>query len=316
MPFRYPRLSAKSPDMSWPSLIPLTLTSSTALLLAATGGLFSELAGVINFALEGMMLAGAFSAVWGSHVFGTPWAGVLAGMVAGMLIGGLHGVACLVLRANQVVASMALNLLAAGLTGMMLHEIFGVYGTSPEVAALPKIGRLWGAQSFPVPSWLVGFGDLSVMVPIAYATSLAAVVLFRHTSFGLRVRACGENPEAADAGGVHVGRTRFCTLLVSGALAGVAGSTLAIGELAQFVENMTHGRGYLAIAAVILGRWRPSGVLLASLFFGLAGACSEWLAVRWSHFPAQIFLALPYVVSLLVLTRQLGRGRPPSALGR
>jgi general nucleoside transport system permease protein len=302
-------------EMSAINLITLTLAKLTPLLLAALGGLFSELSGVINFALEAMMLSGAFGAVWASSLYGSPWVGLGAGAVAGMLIALLHAVVCLRFRANQIVSSIALNLLAAGLTGMLLNEVFRVYGTSPAVATLPKLSQVMR----PVVPWLesgwVALQELSILVPLALGLGASVMVLFRHTVFGLRIRACGENPQAAEAAGISPGLIRFSAILVGGALAGMGGAYLAIGELSQFVENMTHGRGYLAIAALILGRWKPMGVLLATLLFGFSEALAEALAVTWSQFPAQAFLAFPYVVCLLVLVAWRGKGQPPSSLG-
>jgi general nucleoside transport system permease protein len=292
------------------NLLPLTLAKLTPLLLAALGGLLSELSGVINFALEGMMLAGAFGAVWGSHCSGSPWFGMVTGAASGALIAFLHAVACLRLRANQIVSSIALNLLAAGGTGMLLNEVFGVYGTSPAVATLPRLS----SQGFITGAGVLS--GLSVLVPAALALSFAVTILFRYTVVGLRIRACGENPLAARAAGLDTERIRFLAIITGGALAGMAGAFLSIGELSQFVENMTHGRGYLAIAALILGRWKPLGVLLTASFFGFSEALSEWLAISWPQFPSQLFLALPYLVCLAILPTRVGGGQPPSGLGQ
>lgn len=302
--------------MGW-QLLPLALAKATPLLLASLGGLLSELSGVINFALEGMMLAGAFGAMWATFAFHSPWLGLLGGMAAGVLIGVLHGVASLKLRADQIVSSIALNLLAAGGTGTLLNQVFGVYGTSPAVARLPDLGQLLaamlpGSGNGMSPSW----GHLSVLLPMALMVGLGILGFFRWTTWGLRLRACGENPAAAEAAGVAVERTRFLAVCASGALAGLGGAYLAIGELSQFVEHLTQGRGYVAIAAVILGRWRPMGVLLAALFFGLSEAFSEWLAVQASTLPSQIFLALPYFLCFVVLMLYVGKRPPPSALGK
>lgn len=302
--------------MGW-QLLPLALAKATPLLLASLGGLLSELSGVINFALEGMMLAGAFGAMWATFAFHSAWLGLLGGMAAGALIGVLHGVASLKLRADQIVSSIALNLLAAGVTGTLLNQVFGVYGTSPAVARLPDLGQLLaamlpGSGNGVSPSW----GHLSVLLPIALMVALGILGFFRWTTWGLRLRACGENPAAAAAAGVAVERIRFLAVCASGALAGLGGAYLAIGELSQFVEHLTQGRGYVAIAAVILGRWRPMGVLLAALFFGLSEAFSEWLAVQASTFPSQIFLALPYFLCFVILTLYVGKRPPPSALGK
>ena len=302
--------------MGWQLLL-LALGKATPLLLASLGGLLSELSGVINFALEGMMLAGAFGAMWATFAFHSPWLGLLGGMAAGVLIGVLHGMASLRLRADQIVSSIALNLLAAGVTGTLLNQVFGVYGTSPTVARLPDLGQILAAAlpesgNGVSPSW----GRLSVLVPVALLLGLVILGFFRWTTWGLRVRACGENPAAAEAAGVAVGRTRFLAVCASGAMAGLGGAYLAIGELSQFVEHLTQGRGYVAIAAVILGRWRPVGVLLAALFFGLSEAFSEWLALQASAFPSQIFLALPYSLCFVILMLHIGRRLPPSALGK
>lgn len=302
--------------MGW-QLLPLALAKATPLLLASLGGLLSELSGVINFALEGMMLAGAFGAMWVTFAFQSAWLGLLGGMAAGALIGVLHGVASLKLRADQIVSSIALNLLAAGVTGTLLNQVFGVYGTSPGVARLPDLGQLLaamlpGSGNGVSPSW----GHLSVLLPMALMVALGILGFFRWTTWGLRLRACGENPAAAAAAGVAVERIRFLAVCASGALAGLGGAYLAIGELSQFVEHVTQGRGYVAIAAVILGRWRPMGVLLAALFFGLSEAFSEWLAVQASTFPSQIFLALPYFLCFAILMLYIGKRPPPSALGK
>jgi general nucleoside transport system permease protein len=302
--------------MGW-SFFCLALSKAAPLLVAALGGLLSELSGVINFALEGMMLAGAFGALWATFVFQSPWMGILGGIAGGMLIAGLHAIASLNLRVNQIVSSIALNLLAAGTTGMLLNQVFKVYGTSPTVEKLPELGQLLSA-AFPDLGDRVAplLGSLSVLVPAVLILGLAMPGFFKFTTWGLRIRACGENPDAAKAAGVSVGWTRLLAVLTSGALAGLGGAYLAIGELSQFVEHITQGRGYLAIAALILGRWRPFGVLWAALFFGLSDALSESLAVQWSGIPGQFFLALPYLVCFSVLMLHLGKKQPPSALGK
>ena len=295
-------------------IIPLTLAKAAPLLLAAFGGLISELCGVINFALEGMMLSGAFAAVLGTWVTGSPWVGLLCGILAGMLAGVLHATASLKFRANQIVSAIAVNLLASGLTGFLLNQVFHVYGTSPGVQPLPNLSAIV-PNNLP-PSILRGLEGVSLAVPISLLIAAALIAFIKWTVPGLRLRACGENPDAAAAAGLMVTRIRFLAVCAGGALAGMGGAFLSIGELSQFVENMTQGRGYLAVAAVILGRWRPVGVSFAVLFFGFSEAFSEWLAVRWSALPNQIFLVLPYVACFSVLAFYLGKHRHPSALGR
>jgi simple sugar transport system permease protein len=302
--------------MGWP-FICLALSKATPLLLGALGGILCELSGVINFALEGMMLAGAFGAMWATFVFQSPWMGILGGIGGGMVIAGLHAIACLNLRANQIVSSIALNLLAAGTTGMLLNQVFKVYGTSPTVKRLPELGQFLSATFPDFGVWMVPFlGSLSILGPAALILGLAMLGFFKWATWGLHIRACGENPLAAEAAGISVGRTRFFAVLMSGSLAGLGGAYLAVGELSQFVEHITQGRGYLAIAALILGRWKPLGVLWATLLFGLSDAASESLAVQWSGMPNQFFLALPYLVCFAALMLRLGKNHPPSALGK
>jgi simple sugar transport system permease protein len=297
------------------NLIALTLVKASPLLLAAFGGLLSELSGVINFALEGMMLSGAFAAVLGTWATGSSWIGLFCAIFSGAFIGAVHAGASLKFRANQIVSAIAVNLLAAGLTGFFLNEIFHVYGTSPGVQSLPSLGSILPKACACSTLRRLAEG-VSVLVPAAIAIGIALAAALRWTVPGLRLRACGENPDGAKAAGLMVSHIQFLAVCAGGALAGMAGAFLSIGVLSQFIENMTQGRGYLAVAAVILGRWRPVGVMLAVLFFGFTEAFSEWLAVRWSTLPNQIFLVLPYVACLSILVFYSGRRGPPSALGR
>ncbi|MGD9506738.1 MAG: ABC transporter permease [Syntrophobacteraceae bacterium] len=277
----------------------LVLGKATPLFLAGLGGLLSESSGVVNFALEGMMLLGAFAAVWATGATGSPWWGLLGAVVAGVLTGVVHATACLKWRVNQIISSICLNLLAAGLTGMLLNEVYGVYGTSPSVEHLPEVS-----------------GGVSALTPLAILVAAGVTALYRWSAWGLHIRACGENPLAAASAGIEVFRTRLVAIAVGGGIAGAAGAFLSIGVLSQFVEKMTQGRGYLAVAALILGRWKPSGVLAAALFFGFLDALSEWMAVRWMDLPQQLFLAFPYLACLAVLAFRFGAMHPPSALGR
>ena len=307
----------QGPLASLVHLVVLSLGKTVPLWLACLGGLMAELSGVINFALEGMMLLGAFGAVWMGFWSGSPWVGLIGGALGGGCVGVVHAFVTLKMRGNQIVSSIALNLLAAGVSGTLLNQVFHVYGTSPSVEKLPSLA---GMASFCGASGAGGWWKLtagvSVMVPVTVMLSLLFVWIFRGSVWGLRIRACGENPSGAEASGLSVTRIRFFSVVLGGVLAGLGGAALSIGELSQFVEHMTQGRGYLAIAAVILGRWVPSRVLLASFLFGFSGALSEWLSVRWSALPQQFFLSFPFVVCLLVLLFQRGRKRPPSALGR
>jgi len=213
------------------------------------------------------------------------------------------------------VSAIAVNLLAAGVTGFLLNQVFHVYGTSPGVEALPNLGSILPQTGVSDNLRRLAQG-VSILVPVTLAVGMAVTGFLRWTVPGLRLRACGENPGAARAAGLRVTRIQFFAVCAGGALAGMGGAFLSIGELSQFVENMTQGRGYLAVAAVILGRWRPAGVILAVFLFGCGEALSEWLAVRWPALPNEAFLAMPYVACFAVLALYTGLRRPPSALGR
>jgi len=299
----------------WLHLVVLAFSKAAPLLLASFGGLLSEVGGVINFSLEGMMLIGAFGAMWASFASGSPWVGLLGGALGGAIVGMIHATVSLKLKANQIVSSFAMNLMAAGITGTLLNQVFGIHGTSPAVPRLPGLAEALSSILPRAGAWSTVAG-LPVLAPIALLLALCVTGFLRWTSSGLNLRACGENSLAASAAGIPVFRTRFLAVTAGGLLAGMGGAYLSIGVLSQFVEQMTQGRGYLAIAALILGRWRPSGVFAAALFFGVTEALSEWLAVRWSNLPQQAFLALPYVVCFIVLACQVGRTKPPSSLGR
>ena len=287
----------------------LTLSKVTPLLLAAIGGLASERSGVINIALEGMMLAGAFGGAAGGVVFGSAYAGMACGVLMGCLFAALHALVCLRFRADQIVSGTAVNLLALGVTGYLLFQMFDVHGSSPMA---PKL---------PMPEGLPSTGLLSlfrhpVTVAVALLSPLAAWYILFRTPFGLRVRATGESPEAARAAGVATQRVRTIGVLISGALAGLAGVHLALGDLSQFVERMTAGRGFIALAALIFGKWHPFGVLAACILFGLAEALADGLQSVTDAVPSQVFLALPFVLTMLVLAGFVGRARPPRGLGQ
>ncbi len=288
---------------AWINIAFQSLGKATPILLACLGGLLSELSGIINFALEGMMIMGAFCAVWAAHASGSPWVGLAGGALGGMGVGLLHALATVTLRVNQIVSSIALNLLAAGLSGMLLNQVFGVYGTSPTVNRLPTLNEALSAFIPPageggVPSVA---GYMSITAPMALLLGFFSAVLLGRTVWGLRLLACGESPMAARASGIRVEAVQILAVVAGGAMAGLGGAALSIGALSQFVEHMTQGRGYLAIAALILGGWRPYGVMAAALFFGFSDALAEWMAVRWPQAPQQTLLALPYLACLTIM---------------
>lgn len=276
-----------------------TFTTATPLLLAALGETVVQRSGVVNVGIEGVMLTGAFAAVIGARNSGNPYVGLAVSIVAGVLAALLFAAFAVKLSANQVVIGVVLNLLAIGLTGTLYRAIFGSSEAFLTVKALP----------------IVLFGS-TILTPLAaVAAPTIAWWLFR-TRRGLELRACGEQPQAAEAAGVNVARTRTSAILFGGAMAGVAGAYLSIGESNTFVEQMTSGRGFIALAIVTSGRWSPWGCLAASLIFGFVEALQfQWQALGL-HLPYQLFLALPYVVTLLILSVGGGWASAPAALGR
>ncbi|HEY7784751.1 MAG TPA: ABC transporter permease [Pyrinomonadaceae bacterium] len=277
-----------------------TIRLATPLILAAIGGLFSERSGVINIALEGMMLAGAFTAAAVTHGVGNPYVGLAAGMAAGLLVALIHAVACIRYRADQVVTGTAINILMIGMPAFLSGALFLSSGSTPQI---PKDQLL---PYFPI---VVAF----CLVPIAW------YVLYR-TPFGLRLRAVGENPEAADAAGVRVIRMRYWGVLLSGVLAGIGGAYLSVGQSSLFTRNMTSGRGFIALAALIFGKWRPVQTMLACLLFGFTEALTIQMQgvvklPSGEDIPVQFIQMVPYILTVIVLAGFIGSSRPPKALG-
>jgi general nucleoside transport system permease protein len=278
-----------------------TIRLSTPLILAALGGLLSERSGVINIALEGMMLAGAFTAASVTWAVGNPWLGLAAGAAAGLAIASIHAVACIRYKADQVVTGTAINILMLGIPGFLSGALFLSSGSTPQI---PK------EQLIPWAPIVLAF----VAVPATWYS------LYR-TPFGLRLRAVGENPEAADAAGVNVAKVRYTGVLLSGVLAGMGGSYLSIGQSSLFTRNMTSGRGFIALAALIFGKWRPVQTMLACLFFGFTEAVTIQMQgvvklPSGEDIPVQFIQMVPYVLTIVVLAGFIGSSRPPRALGR
>ncbi|MGI9107424.1 MAG: ABC transporter permease [Pyrinomonadaceae bacterium] len=282
------------------ALIFSTIRTATPLLLAALGGLFSERAGVINIALEGLMLAGAFTAAAVTHYTGSPWLGLLAGIGSGMLVAGVHAVACIRFSADQVVSGTAINILMTGVPAMLSGALFLSSGSTPQI---PK-------------------DDLIPWTPVVLALLLVGVTWYvlYCTPFGLRLRAVGENPEAADAAGVSVNQVRYTAVLLSGALAAIGGAYLSIGQSSLFTRNMTSGRGFIALAALIFGKWRPVQTMLACLLFGFTEALTIQMQGVFKlpsgeDIPIQFIQIVPYVLTIIVLAGFIGTSRAPRALG-
>ncbi|MGH9836215.1 MAG: ABC transporter permease [Blastocatellia bacterium] len=295
------------------TLIASTIRLSTPLILAALGGLFSERSGVINIALEGMMLAGAFTAATVTVFTHNPWIGLLAAMIAGLMVAALHAVATINYRADQVVSGMAINILFLGVPALLSGALFDSTGATPQLPrdqTLPDVA-FFDPQNSPV---LASIFNQKPLVYFAFILAGATAYVIYRTRFGLRLRAVGENPEAADTAGVSVNRMRYAGVLISGALAALGGAYLSIGQNSLFTRNMTAGRGFIALAALIFGRWDPVGALLACLFFGLA----EAVAIRMQgtvNIPNQFIQMIPYVLTIVVLAGLIRRATPPKALG-
>lgn len=304
-----------------PDLFASALRMATPLALAAIGGTICERSGVVNIALEGMMLTGAFFGTAVVLATGEPWLGVLAAVISGMAMASVHAFASINLRADQTVSGTAINLLALGLTGFLMELWYGHPGTTDPIKVLRPIFRFespGGGFFAEVWRWIdaVFFSH----TPIVYLAILIAIIahfaVYR-TKWGLRLRALGEHPRAVDTVGVNVYRGRWVAVVISGGLAGLAGANLTIEQVGSFTENMTNGRGFIALAANIFGRWTPIGSYLASLLFGFADGLQIKLQILRGviSVPPQFFLMLPYVLTVIVLAGVVGRAVAPAASG-
>ncbi|MCM2278821.1 MAG: ABC transporter permease [Oligoflexia bacterium] len=276
-----------------------TLRVSTPLLFAALAGLLCERAGVINIALEGLMLVGALAAAAAALQTGSPWAGAAGGAAAGAVLAALYALTVIRLRSNQIVAGTAMNMLAAGLTPFACKLLYGSSGATPSL----ELGARFGSA----PIWL------------AWGLVLCCWAWLRFSVSGLWVRFAGENPEALDSAGISVNRVRWLAVLAGGALAGLGGASLSIFLSSSFSRNMTAGRGFMALAALIFGKWKPVPAAAACLLFGFADALQIRLqgVALWGDrpVPVQFIQILPYLVTILVLAGLVGKSRAPRALG-
>ena len=296
----------------WSALFAAMLRYATPLLFAALGGLFSERSGVINIGLEGMMLMGAFWGIWGAEVTGSWVIGLLIGMASGALLALIHAVFSVSLRADQIVSGFSMNFLAAGITGFAYVSIYGTQGTPDNIPRAPDV-TVPLLEDIPFVGDVVG--RMNILVWLGLLTAfLTWVVVFR-TPIGLRLRSVGENPLAAQTAGVSPVRVRYVAVLISGMLAAIGGAYLSIGFIGSFGEGMTAGRGYIALAVLICGRWMPGGALVFALLFGFFSALAQRLPV-FSESAATLFQALPYVITLIAVAGVVGRSIPPAAIGR
>ncbi|MGH3006454.1 MAG: ABC transporter permease [Gaiellaceae bacterium] len=298
-------------------LVAATLRFATPLAFAAIGGIFSERSGVVNIGLEGMMLAGAFFGIVAVAETGQWELGILAAMAAGGLLALMHAFFSIHLQADQIISGFAVNFLALGVTGYLFRSIYGRSGT-PELAeeipdiTVPLIGDIPFVGDI--------FGRINLMIwMMLLLVIVAAIVLFK-TPIGLRIRSVGEHPRAADTVGISVYGVRYAAVVFSGMLAALGGAYLSIGFGNAFNENMTQGRGFIALAAVIFGSWRPFGAFGACLLFGFSSALALRLqgsSLLPSNFAsANLLSTLPYVLTLIALVGVIGHSRPPAAVGR
>jgi simple sugar transport system permease protein len=301
----------------WSALIAATLRAATPLTFAALGGIFSERSGVVNIGLEGMMLMGAFFGFLGADKLGAWYWGIVTGVIAGACLALVHAFISIHLRADQIVSGTAVNFLALGITGYLFIDVYTDQGTPGDVSFTPTVPITW--LGIPEDSFVdKAFGDWNVLIWVALIfVVIAHFVLFR-TPVGLRLRSVGEHPKAADTVGISVYATRYGAVVLSGALAGMGGVYLSNGITHGFNENMTAARGFIALAAVIFGRWRPFGAFAACLLFGFTEALALRLPGAYGEDAAwtTLFRALPYVVTLVVVAGVVGRSIPPAAVGR
>jgi ABC-type uncharacterized transport system permease subunit len=305
----------------WSALLAATLRYATPLTFAAIGGMFSERSGVVNIGLEGMMLMGAFFGVWGADRAGSWILGVLIAVGSGTVLALVHAVFAIHFRADQIVVGTAVNFLALGITGYLFEDIYGANGAPANLPEIPDVHVHWLSD---VPPATLGhflddvFGSLNLMIWLSFVLLILSWLVMFKTPIGLRLRSVGEHPRAADTVGIPVYTTRYAAVAVSGALAALGGVYLSLGFVHTFDQNITGGRGFIALAALIFGKWRPLGAFAAALLFGFSSALGDRLPSYFapaSSIP-QLFNVLPYVLTIIAVAGVIGRSIPPAAIGR
>lgn len=280
------------------------------LAFAALGGMYCERSGVLNIALEGMLLTGAFTSAATTFYTSNPWVGILTAAIAGGFVGLLHAFLCVSLRVNQLVSGLAINLVVSGFTSFLARLVFG--GGSRLLTGIEAI-RIPGFASIPIVGELFFQQDILVYLLI-FLIVFSTYFLF-HTSPGLTLRAMGEYPQAADTAGISVSIVRYFAAIASGCLASLGGAYLSLVQVRYFAEGMSAGKGFIAIAALIFGKWHPIGIGLASLLFGATEALQLRIQALGVNIPYQFLIMLPYAVALLALIGKVGKSSPPAALG-
>jgi general nucleoside transport system permease protein len=293
------------------SLLASCLRISIPIAFASLGAIFCERAGIVNIGLEGMMLVGAFAGVWGSDLTGSPYVGLVFAILAGGLFGLVHAVLTVRFKTDHIISGLGINLLASGLTLVLLMAIWGNRGKSADVAGFDN----WSIpvlKNIPVVGNIIG--NMTPFFYLLIVLIVASWIVLYKTVFGLRIRVIGENPQVADTLGVDVYRMQFFCVILCGMLAGIGGAYLSIGDVHFFNRDMVSGRGYIALAATIFGGWNPIGAFGGSLLFGLA----QSLQIRLQIFdvPVQFIEMLPYVLTLVVLVIFRKRNRAPASVGK
>jgi general nucleoside transport system permease protein len=298
--------------VTWSALFAAMLRFATPLIFGALGGIVSERSGVVNIGIEGMMLMGCYFGIYGADIGGSWVAVLLVAAVAGGALALVHAVFSVTLRADQIVGGVAINLLALGITGYLYVDHYGDKGTPDNISRVPDV-TLPVIKDIPFVGDAIGKMNLLTWFGLLMVVALA-VFLFR-TPRGLRLRSIGEHPRAAETVGLSVIRTRYLAVIASGVLAALGGAYLSIGFLGSFNQNLTAGRGYIALAVVICGRWRPGGALAFACLFGFSSALAQRLPT-FSESGATLFQALPYVLTIIAVAGVIGRSRPPAAVGQ
>lgn len=295
------------------SLVTSTLRLATPLIFASIGGVFCEKSGVVNIALEGMMVIGAFFAVLGSSINNSGVAGVIYAMIGGGLLALIHAFLSINLKADQIISGTAINLFAAALSSFLIMKFFNTGGQTNIVTPLPyDIPKIF--LKIPILGEILK--EINWFVVIAIIIAIAGNYILKKTTIGLRIRAVGEHPKAADTLGVNVHKARYMCVILSGILAGLGGASLSIGITPMYREGIVAGRGFIALAAMIFGNWNPIGAMFASLLFAFASSLQIVVqGLGWS-LQSEVYSAFPYVVTMIVLSGFVGKTTPPAASGK
>jgi ABC-type uncharacterized transport system permease subunit len=299
--------------VQWAPLLSLMLVWATPLTFAAIGGMFSERSGVVNIGLEGMMLSGAFFGILGADKLHSWALGLLCAMVSGAALAFIHAVVSIHLRADQIVSGTAVNFLALGVTGYFFIQVYGTNGIHDlkKESEIPDVHLGFLGKGF------IGdvFGDLNLMIWLSFVLIVVSYLVMFKTTIGLRIRSVGEHPRAADTVGISVYAVRYASVVTSGMIVALGGAYISTGFNHSFAENVTAGRGFIGLAALIFGNWRPFGAFAAALLFGFSTALQFRLAGVWGNISV-LFGALPYLLTLIAVAGVIGRTTPPASIGR